>query len=381
MKSDLRNQKREKRMPKHQCIYCLEEKDESEFNREHVISRFMGTYENAPVLNNFQVCEKCNSYFCEHIENVVSFDSLEGLLRTENLHRSMNTRRAIGRTRLKVRGDNDIFKGLTLYISSAPGSINNIQMEIAPAIGIVVDESKGHYEYFLLDNIPYCNDTIAERIYKSKRPFIVFGYDEAEVNKALIDHGYDLSKAKYAGNLTLSQITSENEIVTQIRCTVDNLLIRLSLKNLFNFLCYSYGKECATKPVFNNYRTFIRYGKLSAPIKMFISNGGLREFPGLKENCHTIGFAWSAIESQIYLCGFVSWFNTITYTFALFPVPTGTVNCLPLLKCIICDNNTRIINEAEYLTVFDWPNNTTRIGFCDTNLRPIKRKRGDDNAN
>lgn len=34
----------------HKCIYCKKEKDASEFNREHVVPRMMGTYENGFVL-------------------------------------------------------------------------------------------------------------------------------------------------------------------------------------------------------------------------------------------------------------------------------------------------------------------------------------------
>lgn len=71
-------------METYRCIYCLNQKPRSEFNREHVISRFMGTYENAYVLGNQQVCKACNSFFCDNIENAVSFDSLEGLLRIEH---------------------------------------------------------------------------------------------------------------------------------------------------------------------------------------------------------------------------------------------------------------------------------------------------------
>ncbi|MEA4893354.1 MAG: HNH endonuclease [Peptococcaceae bacterium] len=84
------------------CIYCLQTKPVSDFNREHVISRFMGTYENAVVLNHNEVCKECNDFFCENLENALSFDSLEGLLRTERLPKKMKTQRAIDRTRLQV---------------------------------------------------------------------------------------------------------------------------------------------------------------------------------------------------------------------------------------------------------------------------------------
>ena len=43
---------------KYKCIYCKQEKDGSEFNREHVVPRMMGTYENGFVLNSYEVCEE-----------------------------------------------------------------------------------------------------------------------------------------------------------------------------------------------------------------------------------------------------------------------------------------------------------------------------------
>ena len=49
---------------KHICIYCKQEKEESEFNTEHVIPQQFGKYNtNAPVLNRFQVCRACNTAF------------------------------------------------------------------------------------------------------------------------------------------------------------------------------------------------------------------------------------------------------------------------------------------------------------------------------
>ena len=63
------------------CIYCLQEKNISEFNSEHVVSRFIGKYEDAYTLHESQVCKECNDYFCTTLENDLSFDSLEGLLR------------------------------------------------------------------------------------------------------------------------------------------------------------------------------------------------------------------------------------------------------------------------------------------------------------
>lgn len=358
-------------MESRKCIYCLEEKPISEFNREHVISRFMGTYENAYVLGDAQVCKACNSYFCDNMENILSFDSLEGLLRTENLQKPMKHKRAIGMSRLKVTGNNDIFKGLTLYISSSPNNPNNIQIETAPAIGLILDENQHLYEYFSLESLPICDDTIRARMAFSNKPIVVFGYDEPEVSEALKNHGYDLSKAKYNGNLALADMTEEQSLSTEINCKVDSLLQRLALKNLFNYICYTYGKDYILQPNFDNLRNYVRYGTLTAPLQSFINSGGIKKIPGLVNDCHAVGLAWTVIGEQIHLCGFVSWFDSITYVFDLMPVKTGQFNFLNNVKCVICDNHRRVLTEAEYLTVLDWPGTNKKIGFLDRNFQPI----------
>lgn len=357
-------------METRKCIYCLEEKPISEFNREHVISRFMGTYENAYVLGDAQVCKACNSYFCDNMENILSFDSLEGLLRTENLQKPMKHKRAIGRSRLKVVGNNDIFKGLTLYISSSPNNPNNIQIEIAPAIGLILDEKQHLYEYFSLENLPVCDGTIRARMSSSKRPIVAFECDESAVSEALNTHGYDLSRAEYNGDLTLADLTEEQCLVTEINCKVDSLLSRLALKNLFNYICYTYGKDYVLQPFFDNLRQYIRYGNLTAPLQSFISSGGIKELPGLVDDCHAIGLAWTVIGEQLHLCGFVSWFDSIAYVFDLVPVETGKLNFLPPVKYVVCDNHCKVLIEAEYRTILDWPGTNKQIVFLDENLQP-----------
>ena len=69
---------------KYTCIYCKKEKEESEFNREHVVPQMMGRYVNAPVLSNHEVCQECNSYFSEEVEGKIALDSYEALLRMKS---------------------------------------------------------------------------------------------------------------------------------------------------------------------------------------------------------------------------------------------------------------------------------------------------------
>ena len=354
------------------CIYCLQEKNISEFNSEHVVSRFIGKYEDAYTLHESQVCKECNDYFCTTLENDLSFDSLEGLLRIEHSPKAIHVQRSIGRTRLTAVGNNGIVKNLPFYFTSAPTQANNIQIVVPPLVGIILDQQADEYEYFSLDSIPQCDDSMMARIAGVKTPFITFNCNGDEASKALKSKGYDISKAKYSGGLNLEDISSESVIDTTINCLVDNKVVRLAAKNLFNFLCLAYGKEKVLHPAFNNFRNFIRYNHVDKPLKFFMSEGGIKNIPGITQKNHIIGLAWSAIDKQIHLCGFVTWFNAITYTFAITPVPTKRFNAYPKLKTMTCNNEKKILSVEEYLMSLDWPGEQVTIKFLDENFRPIE---------
>ena len=52
----------------------------------------------------------------------------------------------------------------------------------------------------------------------------------------------------------MEDISSESVIDTTINCLVDNKVVRLAAKNLFNFLCFAYGKEKVLHPAFSMVR-------------------------------------------------------------------------------------------------------------------------------
>jgi HNH endonuclease len=66
-------------MPSKRCIYCLQERDESVFNVDHVVPRACGLFEGNLTLDC--VCVDCNSYFGRTIEFTYARDSLEAFLR------------------------------------------------------------------------------------------------------------------------------------------------------------------------------------------------------------------------------------------------------------------------------------------------------------
>ena len=64
-----------------QCIYCLEEKDEAVFNKEHVIPQAFGKFgASTPTLINC-VCKECNDFFARVLDPVFTRDTYEGITR------------------------------------------------------------------------------------------------------------------------------------------------------------------------------------------------------------------------------------------------------------------------------------------------------------
>lgn len=61
------------------CIYCLESKSVDSFDRDHVLPRFLGTFDDGlPRLDC--VCKRCNGYFGREVEQVHALDSIEARL-------------------------------------------------------------------------------------------------------------------------------------------------------------------------------------------------------------------------------------------------------------------------------------------------------------
>ena len=64
----------------YKCIYCLQEKPNSSFNKEHVLQESFGTFKGALTLTK-EVCCSCNNLFGKEIDRILGRDSFEAFLR------------------------------------------------------------------------------------------------------------------------------------------------------------------------------------------------------------------------------------------------------------------------------------------------------------
>lgn len=62
------------------CIYCLQAQTADHFDREHVVPQAFGTFEHNLVLTR-TVCKKCNQYFGDTLDRILSKGSPPGVVR------------------------------------------------------------------------------------------------------------------------------------------------------------------------------------------------------------------------------------------------------------------------------------------------------------
>ena len=163
-------------MAKHKCIYCLCEKDESEFNREHVVPRMMGTYENGFVLNKCEVCQECNSFFSKELEVNIGLNSMESFLRIQK-GKPMSDGNRFRKGRVSFTGTEGLFKGLEFTPVVDSSKSEKMHFEISPKIGILKSEAPIEYDYYDLDDLPTASTEVISFLKSKNNAIITKTYD------------------------------------------------------------------------------------------------------------------------------------------------------------------------------------------------------------
>src|SRR5690349_17003409 len=77
------------------CIYCLEDKTDERFDREHVIPQAFGVFQNNLVLES--VCIECNTYFGRELDLKLARDAPEAHLRVKHGLKRASEFRSLGK--------------------------------------------------------------------------------------------------------------------------------------------------------------------------------------------------------------------------------------------------------------------------------------------
>lgn len=343
---------------KYTCIYCRTEKDENEFNREHVVPRMMGTYQQGLVLSDHQVCQACNSYFSKEIEDKIALDSYEAFLRMRYGTKTMTDGRKVRHNRLSLHGAEGIFKGLEFTAVADSKSPERVHFEISPCIGLRISEDE--YEYFSPDNLPMASEVKLKALKGFSNPIVHFGLDSSVARDLLKKKGYISSDAQHI-ELSLTDVYSEPDFMTSINFKVDSFVRRVCAKTIFNYMCSLYGADHMLDKKYDKIREYIRYGTWDDSLWFRYSTGFVTAITPPNKTAHAIGTLISFQNGTPELVGCVTWFGELTCLFkicditpqGITPVGTQTVATLPIVdtRFSLFNNETAEITEDNSLFI------------------------------
>lgn len=340
-------------MGKHQCIYCLQYKEAEEFNREHVVPRMMGTYENGYVLNDNQVCEECNTFFCNELENKIGLDSYEAFLRMQHQHTPMSDGRRLAGLRIQLKGNEGIFKGIPFTVITDQTSPQRIRLYVPPLVGIISCPERQEYDYYSIGDLPVITDEVAEKIKGAPDPIVNTGIPKEELEPILIQKGYLHDGFKYSEHM-IKDMHPNPEFLTAIDLKIDSIMRRVCAKTVFNYLCFSRGSTYVLNPQFNAIRKYIRYGIWSEELWFRYSRGPVTTAEMPNATSHVVGYMWFNEGGRWILCGCLTWFGELTYIFKLGDIgrPVQLFNLLEATQMACFNNETRTISTDEAVHVY-----------------------------
>lgn len=299
------------------CIYCLEYKVPSMFNREHVIPESMGLFESNLIL--YCVCKECNSYFGGTIDATLGRGSLDALLRHQHNLKPLS----------KL---NELDKQLSFTATAGMGAWagamlkpyefdSKIATKPKSQIGFL-NKTTGNYEYFLPNHLP----DFSKRTDLNKDNFQLFASDDDELNKLAENLPLEVHNPEIHGALPDSQ----HEVITgdvTFQVVIDTRIKRAFAKIGFNyFACVAQARGLESliySDKLDPVRSYIRYENGSAfdPVEVTTEPMLAIDTPQLRHTVsHLLALDWHKLNTgQIDLEVSVSLFNSVTYRIVLVP--------------------------------------------------------------
>ena len=237
---------------KYLCIYCLEEKNEAKFNKDHVIPECFGTFEpdNMTLINT--VCSNCNQYFGEKLELYLGRDSLEGVTRY-NYEIFPNGKPGFKRLIFKIDRPGPLYG---MLVSPKPQLLEGLpEIEFIDQVGFF-NTKAGKYEYFPDAYIPEKEQLEKTGFNFTEHEISLIG-DYDVLRQVLAVMGYPNS---YLREESLFKSPDERiNIPVIISSRIDRTIARGMAKIAFNYLARITNSYFVLGRDFNIIRKFIRY--------------------------------------------------------------------------------------------------------------------------
>lgn len=276
-------------MSLHKCIYCLNEKAEESFDKEHVIPQNFGTFSgSSPVLSNCEVCKECNGNFGSTIDNNLTrlspYSILKSMFLPNNTYYSQRTFiEKVGQPYRGARmefswGDNGVLnhKFLTQVGLKRKLETDYTFFTFEELKNFLKKETLGpSHRFFKGDAVcVYKNDEQLEALYKKVLNDLKIGKKEDVTEKLT---GKDYFQATYD--------------------LFDRDLLRAFFKVGFNYLTFCTSKQYVLQPEFNFIRNFIRNDDAQElpPVDFRSVTNGILNFENVK---HKITLEWIQIKHE-----------------------------------------------------------------------------------
>ena len=236
------------------CLYCLEEKAATAFNREHVLNEAFGTFDGNLVLRC--VCRDCNDKFGRSFDRKIARDSIESVERVRRGALAFKDFKGEGlRTTTRVRFDRSgpLRGALGRYfpLSDGPG----LACVPRPQVGFSASGSS-EIDWYPLDEIPGPSAVGVKLRLVTGDPYEIHvqGASLVEAQRALAARGYE--------NLPtpIEQPAYSGPVQVQITFSVDSPELRAVTKMALSYLAATRGAPFALQPQFNEARRFVLTG-------------------------------------------------------------------------------------------------------------------------
>jgi hypothetical protein len=245
------------------CIYCLAEKVEGAFNREHVLPQAYGTFEKSLVLTC--VCEDCNSYFGRELDLKLARDTAEAIDRVAVGLKDASQFESLGkRSTTYVEIKDGPMKGAFAYHAPNPDGGRELRLLLLPQIWFS-KSSEGPFEKFRADQLP------------TKEEVIDKGYDPPNLYMRMWgldwDTGLDLLEKK---GFPRSSFESKDptpppppeRVFAETVVRVSHPEFRAVTKIALNYVAAVVGSDVAMRSEFDDARGYVRYGTERARLKV-----------------------------------------------------------------------------------------------------------------
>jgi hypothetical protein len=241
------------------CIYCLAEKQDEDFNRDHVIPEAFGLFEGNFVLTC--VCADCNTFFGKTVELKLARDSLEGHDRVRAGLRPATDFKSIGKrsTTYVEFGEDSGVSGAQGYLV-APKAGGDLGVTVKPRVGFSQAQG-GPFDWFPIDGIPTKDELLARGYKRGERLFMQMQGEASieEYRAALAAQGITFEVDSQIPPLA-------GEVGVELVYNLGRPEFRALTKMALNYLAAVAGADVALFPAFDPVRRFARYDEGERPV-------------------------------------------------------------------------------------------------------------------